>query len=51
MGNILYVIAVLLFIGWLLGFFVFHLGSVIHVLIVVAVIVLLVRIIRGEKVL
>jgi hypothetical protein len=49
MGNLLYVIVVLLFIGWLLGYFVFHLGGLIHLLIVIAAIVLLVRIIRGEK--
>jgi len=49
MGNLLYVIVVLLFIGWLLGYFVFHVGGLIHVLIVIAAIVLLVRIIRGEK--
>jgi hypothetical protein len=51
MGNLLYVIAVILVIGWLLGFFAFHVGGIIHVLLVIAVIVVLLRIIQGRKVL
>jgi hypothetical protein len=47
MGSLLYIIAVILVIGWLLGFFVFHAGSIIHILLVIAVIALLLRIIRG----
>ncbi len=42
-------IAVILFILWLLGFFAFHVGSFIHLLLVIAIIVVLVRVIRGEK--
>jgi Family of unknown function (DUF5670) len=34
-----------------LGFFVFHAGGLIHVLLVIAVIAILVRIIQGRKVL
>jgi hypothetical protein len=47
MGSILYIIAVVLIIGWLLGFFVYSVGAVIHILLVLAVIAVLVAIIRG----
>jgi hypothetical protein len=50
MGNLLYVIAVVLVIGWLVGFLGFHAGGLIHALLVIAVIVLLLRIISGKKV-
>lgn len=47
MGGLLYLIAIILVIGWLLGFFVFNAGSIIHILLVIAIIALLLRIIRG----
>ncbi len=50
MGNLLYIIAVILIIGWLLGFFVFHAGGLIHALLIIAVIAILLRIIQGKKV-
>lgn len=50
MNNLLYIIAVILLIGWLLGAFVFSLGSIIHVLLVLAIIAILIRIIRGDSV-
>jgi hypothetical protein len=43
----LYLIAVILFIGWLLGFFVFSAGQLIHILLVLAIIAILFRLIRG----
>jgi hypothetical protein len=46
MGNLLYVVAVILIIGWALGFFAFHAGGIIHVLLVIAVIAILLKIIR-----
>jgi len=46
MGNLLYIVAVILIIGWLLGFFVWHAGSIIHVLLVIAIIAILVKVIR-----
>jgi hypothetical protein len=49
MGNLLYVIAVILIIGWLFGFFVFHVGGLIHVLLVIAIIVILLGVIRGRR--
>jgi len=50
MGNLLYAIAVILLIAWLLGFFVYSVGSIIHVLLVIAVIAIVFRLIRGERV-
>jgi len=50
MGNLLYIVAVILIIGWLLGFFAFHAGSIIHLLLVIAVIAILVRVIQGKKI-
>jgi Family of unknown function (DUF5670) len=47
--TMLYLIAVILIIGWLLGFFVFSAGSLIHVLLVVAIVVILLRLIRGDR--
>jgi hypothetical protein len=46
MRSILYIIAVILIIGWLLGVFAWHAGGLIHILIVIAVIALLLAIIR-----
>jgi hypothetical protein len=48
MSDLLYVIAIILIIGWLLGAFVFSVGSIIHVLLVIAVIAILLRLIRGR---
>jgi hypothetical protein len=46
MRSILYIIAVICIIGWLLGMFAWSAGGLIHVLIVIAVIALLLAIIR-----
>jgi hypothetical protein len=50
MGDLLYIIAVILIIGWLLGAFVFSAGSIIHLLLVIAIIAILLRLIRGRSV-
>jgi len=47
MGTLLYIIAVILIIGWLLGFFVYSVGALIHILLVIAVIAIILAIIRG----
>jgi hypothetical protein len=49
MGNILYTIIVILIIGWLVGFLGFHAGGLIHILLVIAVILILVRLIQGSR--
>jgi hypothetical protein len=46
MGNLLYLIAVILIIGWLLGFFVWHAGGLIHILLVIAIIAILLKVIN-----
>jgi len=51
MGNLLYIIAVILIIGWAIGFFAYSVGSVIHILLVIAIIAIVFRIIQGNKVL
>jgi hypothetical protein len=51
MGNILYVVAVILVIGWLIGFIGFNAGGLIHVLLIIAFIAILLRVISGRKVL
>jgi hypothetical protein len=50
MNDLLYVLAVILIIGWLLGAFVFSVGGVIHILLVIAVIAIILRLIRGRSV-
>jgi predicted membrane protein len=49
MSSLLYIIAVILVIGWLLGSFVFHAGGLIHILLVIAIIAVLFRIISGRS--
>jgi tryptophan-rich sensory protein len=49
MGNILYLIAVILVIIWAISFFGgYATGGIIHILLVIAIIVVLLRIIRGN---
>jgi len=44
-------ILVILFVLWALGFFAFHVGgSVIHVLLVIAIILLILRLVRGRRI-
>jgi hypothetical protein len=50
MENLLYIIAVILVIGWLIGVFAYNLTGVIHVLLVLALISVLFNIIRGRRV-
>lgn len=50
MGNLLYVVAVILIIAWLIGLVGFQAGGIIHVLLVIAVIAILIRIIQGRSV-
>ncbi|WP_291779372.1 lmo0937 family membrane protein [Cecembia sp.] len=51
MGNLLYIIAVILIIVWAVGFLGYNSGGIIHVLLVIAVIAILLRVISGRKVL
>jgi len=46
MGNLLYLIAVILVIAWAIGFLGYHAGGLIHILLVIAVISILLNVIR-----
>jgi hypothetical protein len=48
MGNLLYVIALVLVIIWAIGFFGYAAGGIIHLLLVIAIVVVLLKFIRRE---
>jgi hypothetical protein len=50
MSNLLYTVAVILIIFWAIGFFAYSVGSIIHILLVIAVIAILFRVIQGRKI-
>ena len=49
MGNLLYIIAVVLVIIWAIGFLGFQAGGIIHLLLVIAIVAILLRVIQGRK--
>ena len=50
MGDILWIIVVLLVLGWLFGFFLFPgVGGIIHILLVIAVIMIVYKLLTGRK--
>ncbi len=49
MNNLLYIIAVILIIGWAVGFFAYSATGIIHVLLVIAVVAILLNVIRGGR--
>lgn len=49
MGNLLYAVAVILVLLWVIGFIGYHAGGLIHILLVIAVISVILRIIQGNK--
>ncbi len=50
MSNLLYILAVILIISWAIGFFAYSAGSLIHVLLVIALIAIILRVIRGKEI-
>jgi hypothetical protein len=50
MGNLLYALAVILIIGWAIGFIGFHVGGLIHILLIIAIVAVILRVIQGKKV-
>jgi hypothetical protein len=48
MGNLLYIIAVILVIAWAIGFLGYHAGGIIHILLVIAIVAVLLKVIRGS---
>jgi len=51
MGNLLYIVAVVLIIAWAVGFFAYSTGGIIHILLVIAVIAIILRLIQGRRIL
>ncbi len=49
MRQILYVVALLLIIGWAIGFIGYHAGGLIHILLVIAIVAVLLDVIRGRN--
>ena len=49
MNSLLYIVAVILIIGWVLGAFVYSVGSIIHILLVIAIIAVIFSFIRGRS--
>jgi hypothetical protein len=49
MSSLLYAIAVIFIIAWALGYFVYGAGVVMHVLLVIAIIAILLRVLRGDN--
>ena len=50
MNNLLYVVAVVLIIGWLIGVFALNGGGIIHVLLVIAAIAIVLRLIHVRRI-
>jgi hypothetical protein len=50
MGNLLYFIAVVLFIAWLIGFIGYGVGGIIHILLVIAVVAIFIRLLEGRRI-
>jgi hypothetical protein len=49
MGNLLYMIAVILVVAWLVGFLGYAAGGLIHLLLILAVIAILLNVISGGR--
>ncbi len=50
MGNLLYVIAIILIIAWAIGLIGYNAGGLIHALLIVAVIAIVVRLFQRKKI-
>lgn len=50
MNNLLYLIAVILVVSWAIGFIGYNAGGIIHILLVIAIIAVILRVIRGNKI-
>ena len=51
MNSILYLVAVILLIGWAIGVFAYSAGGIIHALLVIALIAIVYNLVTGKKVL
>jgi Family of unknown function (DUF5670) len=50
MNNFLYLVAVILILLWVIGFFAYSAGAIIHILLVIAIIAILLRVIQGSRI-
>jgi hypothetical protein len=50
MSNILYLVAVVLVIFWAIGFLGYQAGGIIHILLVIALIAIVLRVIKGKSI-
>ena len=51
MGNLLYFIAIILLVGWAVGFFAYSAGGIIYILLIIAIIAVIIRVIQGRRIL
>ena len=49
MSNLLYIVAIVLIIGWAIGVFAYSATGLIHVLLVIALVAILLRVISGKR--
>jgi Family of unknown function (DUF5670) len=49
MSNVLYLVAVILIIFWAIGFLSYNAGGLIHILLVIALVAVILRLIRGDR--
>ncbi|MGV3598263.1 MAG: lmo0937 family membrane protein [Bacteroidota bacterium] len=49
MGNLLYAIAIILVVVWAVGFLGYNAGGLIHILLVIAIVAILLRLIKGKN--
>jgi len=50
MNSLLYNIAIALIVLWLIGYFGFHFGGLIHILLVIALVSVILRLIQGRQI-
>ena len=50
MGNLLYILAVVLIILWAIGYLGYDSGGIIHILLVIAIVAVLLRVISGRRI-
>jgi membrane protein implicated in regulation of membrane protease activity len=48
--DLIWLLVIILIVGWLLGGFVFHLGGLIHLLLVIILILITYRLVTGRRV-
>jgi len=49
MNNSFYIVALILVVAWAIGFFVYSAGSIIHLLLIIAIIAIILRVIQSKK--